>query len=91
VTTSGGKKVGAAVLARTSCHSGRRKLLSFRPVWLYFANGLLLIGQGESVLAFRITIISSVRKPGLPSVGSPPSALPSSVCSIFASGSSSYL
>jgi hypothetical protein len=36
------------------------------------AKGLLLTGQGESVVALRITIISTERRPGLPRVVSAP-------------------
>src|SRR5215211_3427968 len=56
--TSGAKKTGAAVLARTSCQSGMLRLLSAREGTLYFARGLLLIGQGESVVTFRATTSS---------------------------------
>src|ERR1044071_5339877 len=54
-TTSGGKKTGAAVLARTSCQSGICEFRSGRSGALYFANGLLLIGHGESVVTLRVT------------------------------------
>src|SRR5215475_2221038 len=53
--TSGGKYVGAAVLARTSCHSARFVLQAGWPGSLYLANGLLEIGHGESVVALRMT------------------------------------
>ena len=86
-TTSGGKNVGAAVLARTSCQSGKFRLQSPRVNWLYLAPGLFVSGQGESVVALRITIISSVRSFGLPSVVS----APNSWRSLCASGSSLYL
>src|SRR5215203_4530421 len=56
--TSGAKKTGAAVLARTSCQSGILRLLSSRERSLYFARGLLLIGQGESVVTLRVTTSS---------------------------------
>ena len=49
--------MGAAVLARISCHSGKFRLQSLRDLSLYLAKGLLEISQGESVLWFRITII----------------------------------
>src|SRR5690606_14330653 len=53
---SGGKKVGAAVLARTNLYKGIFKLQSCRFKALYLAQGLLEIGQGESVLKFMVTI-----------------------------------
>src|SRR5918995_6697883 len=56
--TSGEKKTGAAVLARTSCQSGILRLQSGRDSSLYFASGLLLIGQGESVVTLRVTTSS---------------------------------
>lgn len=70
-TTSGAKKVGAAVLARTSCHRGRSRFepLSTR---LNVASGLLLRHHGEFVEALRSTSISSVRSRSLPSVVSAP-------------------
>src|SRR5947209_202545 len=67
-TISGGKYVGAAVLARTNCQSGRSALQSGRPRALYFAKGLLLIGHGESVVTFRITMSRSVLSAAVPSV-----------------------
>src|SRR5450755_1317597 len=69
--TSGGKKTGAAVLARTSCQSGRFRLQSFWSRRLNFAFGLFEMGHGESVDALRITISSSVRSLSVPSVASP--------------------
>src|SRR6266850_5714633 len=56
----GGKYVGAAVLARTSCQSSRSRLQSPSVRALYLASGLLETGHGESVVAFRITRSSSV-------------------------------
>src|SRR5215212_10945166 len=54
-TASGGKYVGAAVDARTSCQSGRSRLqarpVSRRDARLYFAFGLFESGHGESVVA----------------------------------------
>src|SRR5437660_484074 len=47
--------MGAAVLARTSCQSGIQRLQSGRDGPLYFANGLLLMGHGESVETLRVT------------------------------------
>ena len=97
-TTSGGKKVGAAVLARSSCHKGRCRLQSLRCGWLYLARGLLHTGHGESVLWLRITIISRLRRPVLPSVAWGTSrlvrcfkALSRACCKVSASGSLSYL
>src|SRR5438045_2018737 len=58
LTTSGGKNTGAAVLARTSCHSGNRKLQSSRFSSLYLAKGFVLTGQGESVVTFLVTTSS---------------------------------
>ena len=86
-TVSGGKYTGAAVLARTSCHRGSRRLESSRARSLYFAPGLFDTGQGESVVAFRITTISSVVSLSLPSVVS----APKTSWSIAARRSSSYL
>src|SRR5688572_22295280 len=87
VTTSGGKKTGAAVLARTNCHNGKFRLQSFRARSLYLANGLFEIGHGESVVALRIIIINTLR-----SFGSPSSVVsPSSDFSFLARLSSSYL
>src|ERR1044072_9785036 len=54
-TTSGGKNTGAAVLARTSCQSGICVFRSARSGALYFAYGLVLMGQGESVVTLRVT------------------------------------
>src|SRR5574340_493661 len=53
--TSGGKKTGAAVLARTSCQRGIWRLQSSREGSLYVASGLELMGQGESVVTFLVT------------------------------------
>src|SRR5450631_4534376 len=53
--TSGGKKIGAAVLALMSCQSGILKLQSLRLRSLYLASGLVLTGQGESVVKFFVT------------------------------------
>ena len=53
--TSGWKYTGAAVLARTICQRGRSRLQSGRALSLYFAQGLLEMGQAESVVAFRVT------------------------------------
>ena len=51
------------MLARTTCHRGSRRLHPGRSGGqLYFARGLFESGHGESVLAFRSTTISSVRK-----------------------------
>src|SRR5260370_31204876 len=72
VITSGEKYVGAAVLARTSCHSGKFRLFAGCFSSLYFANGLFEIGHGESVVALRITRSSSDLMPGEPSVVSSP-------------------
>src|SRR2546426_12669417 len=55
IMTSGGKYVGASVLARTSCHSGSLVLHAGCAGSLYFANGLLESGHGEAVVAFRMT------------------------------------
>src|SRR5215475_6571503 len=95
-TCSGGKYVGAAVLARTSRQSGRSRLQSSRLRSLYLACGLLEIGHGESVVALRMTIINSVLSPAEPKRGSSgpfpsPVALWNSVRSFSASGSSSNL
>src|SRR6476660_6721337 len=69
---SGGKKTGAAVLARTSCQSGIRRLQSERPGSLYLADGLLLIGHAESVVAFRVTTTRrQARLAGARSVSAP--------------------
>src|SRR6185503_4229564 len=57
-TTSGGKNTGAAVLARTSCQSGILVFRSGRAGELYLAMGLLLMGQGESVVTLRVTTSS---------------------------------
>src|SRR5262245_759177 len=56
--TSGGKNTGAAVLARTIFHWGMHRLQSGRSGPLYFAQGLLLIGHAESVVALRVTTTS---------------------------------
>src|SRR5215472_8136101 len=84
--TSGGKYVGAAVLARTSCHSGSFVLHAGCAGSLYLANGLLESGQGESVVAFRITRSSRHSSSFAPSVVSSPNTL----FSCFASGSLLY-
>src|SRR5215217_4587098 len=71
-TTSGGKNTGAALLARTICHSGMFRLQSGRDRSLYVANGLELIGQAESVVALRVTTTSRQRRcSGLRSVSRP--------------------
>src|SRR5262252_5293376 len=73
--SSGSKYVGAAVLARSSCQIGIFKLQSGSDGSLKLAFGLLLIGQGEPVEAFRMTIsrrVSSRLDPR--SAGSLPSA-----------------
>ena len=67
-TTSGGKYVGAAVLARTSRQSGSSRLQSGRAGSLYLAYGLLDTGQGESVVALRRTTMSRVRSLSEPSL-----------------------
>src|SRR5262249_49029330 len=67
-TTSGGKYVGAAVLARTSCHSGSWRLQSSKVVALNFAPGLFERGQGESVVALRRISSSRVCNLSLPRV-----------------------
>src|SRR5450759_3660219 len=51
--------MGAAVLARMSCQSGMRRLQSSRSRSLYLANGLLLMGHGESVVMLRVTMRSN--------------------------------
>ena len=43
------------MLALTSCHNGIFRLQSARPISLYLASGLLLIGHGESVVTFFVT------------------------------------
>src|SRR5437868_5425255 len=70
--TSGGKYVGAAVLARTSCQTGNFRLQPGRVRSLYFAAGLLVNGHGESVVALRSTIMSNVCSLSEPSVVSSP-------------------
>src|SRR5262249_4458123 len=72
VMTSGGKYVGAAVLARTSCHNGSFVLHAGCAGSLYLANGLLQSGHGESVVAFRITRSSRHSSSFAPSVVSSP-------------------
>src|SRR5215475_1504109 len=59
---SGGKYTGAAVLARTIFHCGILRLQSGRVGSLYFAQGLLLSGHAESVVAFRVTMTSRVSR-----------------------------
>jgi hypothetical protein len=84
--TSGGKNTGAAVLARTICHSGMRRLQSGRSGSLYLAKGLLLIGQAESVVVFRVTTTRrQARASGLRSV-----SLPNVVCSFSTRPPSTY-
>src|SRR6478752_4386540 len=85
--TSGGKYVGAAVLARTSCHNGSFVLQAGCAGSLYLANGLLESGQGESVVALRITRSSKHSSSFAPSVVSSPNTL----FSCCARGSLSYL
>src|SRR5882672_551463 len=58
--TSGLKYTGAAVLARTSCHSLICRLESASARSLYFAKGFELTGHAESVVALRVTTSSSV-------------------------------
>src|SRR5216117_777998 len=72
VITSGEKKVGAAVLARTNCHSGNSRLFAGCALSLYLANGLFETGHGESVVALRITRSSSDLILAEPSVVSSP-------------------
>src|SRR5262249_4117571 len=86
VMTSGGKYVGAAVLARTSCPNGCFVLHAGCAGSLYLANGLLQSGQGESVVAFRITRSSRHSSSFAPSVVS----APNTPFSCFASGSLLY-
>lgn len=59
-TSSAGKKVGAAVLARITCQTGVLLLSSSRVGSLYFAAGLELSGHGESVSELWSTARSSV-------------------------------
>src|SRR5258708_1046862 len=70
VTSSGGKKLGPAALARASWQGGRFRLQSGRLRSLYLAKGLFEIGQGASVVAFRITIRSRVLGARTPLAGS---------------------
>src|SRR5262249_2905022 len=84
--TSGGKYVGAAVLARTSCHSGSFALHAGCAGPLYLENGLLESGQGESFVALRITRARRHSSSCAPSVVSSPNTL----FSCFASGSLLY-
>src|SRR2546427_10088416 len=86
IMTSGGKYVGAAVLARTSCHSGSLVLHAGCAGSLYFANGLLESGHGESVVAFPITRGSRHSSSFAPSVVSSPNTF----FNCFASGSLLY-
>src|SRR5436305_3590205 len=81
--TSGGKKIGAAVLARTSCQRGICKLQSLRSRWLYLASGLLETGQGESVVTLRVT----ARKRQQRSSGARVVFSPKVFCSSLARGS----
>ena len=60
------------MLARTSCHSGKLALQSGRAESLYFACGLFERGQGESVVALRITNSSSVLSRSDPKVATSP-------------------
>src|SRR5262249_57275813 len=83
VMTSGGKYVGAAVLARTSCHNGSFVLHAGCAGSLYFANGLVQSGHSESVVAFRITRSSRHSSSFAPRVVSSPNT----AFSCFASGS----
>src|SRR5688500_5341703 len=72
VAVSGGKNVGAAVLARTTCQSGRSRLQSGRDRSLYLPFEQFESGHGESVDAFCRTQRSSVRKRSPPNVVSGP-------------------
>ena len=67
---SAGKYTGAD--ARTSCHSGSRRLQLARRGSLYTARGLFETGHAESVVALRIMIITSVWMRSDPSVVSAP-------------------
>ena len=73
-SVSGSKKYGAAVLARTTCHSGYSRfgmVVERVPRSKYRALGLLVIGQGLP-LSSRLVITSRpVRKSGLSSRRSP--------------------
>ena len=53
---------GAAVLARTIFHCGTFRLQSGRVRSLYFAQGLLLMGHAESVVALRVTTTRRQRR-----------------------------
>src|SRR5215468_10374777 len=61
VMTSGGKYVGAAVLARTSCHNGSFVLHAGCAGSLYFANGLLQSGQANRSSRFASPEAADIR------------------------------
>jgi hypothetical protein len=76
-TSCGGKKTGAAALARTSGESARSRfrsggVLRYRSARLYFARVQLLTGHGESVPVLWSTRSRSERSSGSPSVRSGP-------------------
>src|SRR5947208_17108887 len=72
--SSGGKKVGAAVLARSNCQRGKFKLQSGREESLKMAFGLLLTGHAPPVDPFRVTTSSSVRNFFVPNNAGVPSS-----------------
>src|ERR1035438_3503707 len=91
-STSGGKKIGAAVLARASCHKGTFRLQSLRVGSLYLASGFVLTGHGESVVKFFVTTSKRHRRLFSlgTSAGSKVVSWPNTSCNLVFSGSAVY-